>query len=71
MEIERELQRGNDIPLAKLRSEPVTPDNLKRNVLTVYAKRWQLWGLGVKGDEADELLAGLYGSPDHGRAVES
>jgi hypothetical protein len=74
MEIERELlQRERDRgPCGRAYDPPpVTPENLRRNELTRYAKRWQLWGLGVKGDEADELLAGLYGSPDHGRAVES
>ncbi len=34
---------------------------LKRNELTPYAKRWQLWGNGIKGVEADRIIDELYG----------
>ncbi len=34
---------------------------LKRNVLTPYGKRWQLWGNGIKGAEADRIIDELYG----------
>jgi hypothetical protein len=57
-EIEREINHDR---IAGQRGDPVTPANLKRSELTVYAKRWQLWGLGIKGTDADELLARLYG----------
>lgn len=29
--------------------------------LTPYGKRWQLWGNGVKGTEADAIIEQLYG----------
>lgn len=36
---------------------------LQRNVLTPDAKRWQLWGKGVRGAEADAIVEQLYGAP--------
>lgn len=33
---------------------------LRTNVLTEFAKRWQLWGKGIKGREADEIIEKLY-----------
>ncbi len=40
--------------------DPKAP-GLKRNELTPYGKRWQLWSLGVKGAEADKIVEDLYG----------
>lgn len=37
---------------------------LQRNVLTPDAKRWQLWGKGVRGTEADAIITELYGPQD-------
>lgn len=38
-----------------------TPPGLSNNVLTADAKRWQLWGKGIRGAAADEVLERLYG----------
>lgn len=34
---------------------------LQRNVLTPSAKRWQLWGKGVRGADAETIITELYG----------
>lgn len=34
---------------------------LRRNVLTPNGKRWQLWGKGIKGADADKIIDELYG----------
>lgn len=40
--------------------------SLRRNTLTEEAKRWQLWGKGVRGEEADRIIDQLYPKPkDH------
>lgn len=33
---------------------------LHRNVLTREAKQWQLWGKGIRGKQAEEILNELY-----------
>lgn len=33
---------------------------LQRNTLTADGKRWQLWGKGIKGIAADEIINALY-----------
>lgn len=39
---------------------------LRRNVLTVDGKRWQLWGKGVRGKAADEVIEKVYPELSHG-----
>lgn len=38
---------------------------LRRNELTFEAKRWQLWGKGVRGADADAILRLLYPNEFH------
>lgn len=39
----------------------ISTPSLKRNVLTQYGKRWQLWGNGIRGAAAEEVIDALYG----------
>lgn len=46
-------------PLPSELSQYSTPA-LRANTLTSFAKRWQLWGNGVRGEAADEIIGLLY-----------
>lgn len=39
---------------------------LRRNELTPDGKRWQLWGKGIRGKEADEVIRKVYDEDRHG-----
>lgn len=34
--------------------------SLRRNILTEDGKRWQLWGKGIRGPGAEELIRKIY-----------
>lgn len=38
----------------------INSPGLQRNILTADEKRWQLWGKGIRGSEADAIIAELY-----------
>lgn len=38
----------------------INSSGLQRNILTADGKRWQLWGRGIRGSEADAIIAELY-----------
>lgn len=40
------------------------PPSLERNILTESGKRWQLWGKGIKGKEAEKIIKELYPNGD-------
>lgn len=48
-------------PVQARRIGSASSPRLQRNQLTPDAKRWQLWGKGIKGAEADAIIAELYG----------